>query len=426
MEKNAVLRKYFQGFLFLLAGFFLASFAAQAETPTTGTFQAVNLNKKFQSGLASQKADNFLVIMDSSGSMSADYEGAAIAGTTGLSKFEVEKEILSRINQTIPDLSLIGGLRSFGFSSCLSWERTALSYDMGKYNKTDFSGGLNSQTCSNGGTSLGLALDEAVDDLQFTQGEIAVIVASDGHTSADLTLPYARNLKDQYGDRLCIYPIWMSGRENGKLLMDRLADIGECGFAVKAADIASAHDMARYVQRIFLGENIDSDGDGVPDARDECPDTPAGVKVDDVGCPLDSDGDGVPDYLDKCPGTPRGTPVNKYGCWVGGRVLFDFDKADIKPKAFSILNELAAALKKIPEARIEISGHTDSVGSPVYNMGLSERRANAVRGYLVQQGVAPDQLIAKGYGLDHPIYPNNTQENRAKNRRVQLKVIPYK
>ena len=103
---------------------------------------------------------------------------------------------------------------------------------------------------------------------------------------------------------------------------------------------------------------LDSDGDGVPDYLDKCPNTPTGVKVDASGCPLDSDGDGVPDYLDKCPNTPKGTKVDANGCPVmkeefkhfklSGDANFNSGKADLLPAAFPILDKLADAMKSNP------------------------------------------------------------------------------
>lgn len=420
MKKHNGLRIIYQGFLFSLISIFLGNLTAQAG----GAFNPVNLNETIKSGQHSQKVDNFLVILDASGSMTKTYRGTGLTG----SKFEVSKEILNRLNQTIPDLSLNSGLRSFGFTSCLSWNWTVLNYGMSKYNKTDFNTGLNSQACASGGSFMGAALDEAVSDLESSQGEIAVLIASDGYPDREGALPYAQNLKNQYGSRLCIYTIWVGNLESGKQLMQQLADAGECGFAVAAQDIASPDAMGKFVDRIFLHQNLDKDGDGVVDKLDQCPNTPRGVKVDAVGCPLDSDGDGVADYLDKCPRTPRGITVNEVGCWVGGKVLFDFDKDIIKPETYPLLDELAGHLKKSDASgvQIEIDGHTDSVGAPAYNMDLSKRRANAIRDYLIKQGVEPNKLIGKGFGSTQPLYPNDSEANRAKNRRVQLKTIPYK
>jgi len=178
---------------------------------------------------------------------------------------------------------------------------------------------------------------------------------------------------------------------------------------------------------------IDSDGDGVPDSLDKCPGTPKGVKVDAAGCPIDSDGDGVPDYLDKCPGTPRGVPVDKTGCpikgievmgneWmVRGKVLFALNKATIRPEAAEVLLKVAGFLKKNPQYAVEIQGNTDNTGAMAWNMQLSQMRADAVKAYLVSNGVAGGMLTTKAFGPNEPIAPNNTAEGRAKNRRVDFK-----
>ena len=171
----------------------------------------------------------------------------------------------------------------------------------------------------------------------------------------------------------------------------------------------------------------DSDKDGVPDSRDKCPATPPGVAVDKDGCPLDSDKDGVPDYLDKCPGTPAGVAVDKDGCPVPPEkvsmtlnVEFDTGKADIKSKYHDEIGKVAAFLKKYPKATGTIEGHTDNVGNAAMNQKLSQRRAESVKNYLVQDfGIDPARLSAKGYGMTRPIADNKTAEGRQKNRRIE-------
>ncbi len=178
---------------------------------------------------------------------------------------------------------------------------------------------------------------------------------------------------------------------------------------------------------------IDSDGDGVPDYLDKCPGTPKGAAVDATGCPVDSDGDGVPDYLDKCPGTPKGVPVDATGCpiegievmgdeWmVRGKVLFALNKVTIRPEAAEVLLKVAGFLKKNPQYLVEIQGNTDNTGQMAWNMKLSQMRADAVKAYLVSNGVAGGRLTTKAFGPNEPIAPNNTAEGRAKNRRVDFK-----
>ena len=103
--------------------------------------------------------------------------------------------------------------------------------------------------------------------------------------------------------------------------------------------------------------------------------------------------------------------------------LFAFDKFDINPKAQSILNDVAGWLKKNPQMKCELSGHTDGKGSVAYNQKLSEQRAQAVYDYLVKAGVSSDNLTWKGYGKSEPIATNDTAEGRQLNRRVELRLI---
>lgn len=172
----------------------------------------------------------------------------------------------------------------------------------------------------------------------------------------------------------------------------------------------------------------DSDGDGVPDSRDECPNTPAGVKVDARGCPLDSDGDGVPDYLDQCPGTPKGFKVDSVGCIIEQTVIlrtvnFEFNKDTLTSEAQDSLSQVAAGLAAQPKLSVQIDGHTDSVGSDAYNLSLSKKRANAVRAYLVAKGVDGSRVAAQGYGESKPIASNADEAGRALNRRVEFQVL---
>ena len=189
-----------------------------------------------------------------------------------------------------------------------------------------------------------------------------------------------------------------------------------------------------YGQVDTVGCPIDTDGDGVPDYKDECPGTPEAAwgHVDARGCELDTDGDGVPDYLDECPTVP-GLKENK-GCPEVKRevrnllkkamqgIEFETGKATIKQKSFPLLNQIAKVFIENTNYNIEVQGHTDSTGKYEINKELSEKRANAVRDYLIEQGVDFQRLTAVGYGPDVPIADNKTKAGRAKNRRVEFKI----
>jgi outer membrane protein OmpA-like peptidoglycan-associated protein len=141
----------------------------------------------------------------------------------------------------------------------------------------------------------------------------------------------------------------------------------------------------------------------------------------EVVIPLDTDGDGVPDSEDLCPDTPIGATVNKKGCWaLKGVLLFDFDSSTIKPEAHTVLDEVAIILEANPEIKGEIRGHADSTGAEEYNLQLSEKRAKAVEKYLEDKGLDPARFTSKGYGASQPIASNETEEGRQENRRVEL------
>ena len=401
--------------------------------------------QQFPAGHYALKVDNFIVVLDASSSMGEWYNDQT--------KFNIARNIVDRMNQTIPDLKMNGALRTFGHSPQLSREKTVLFYGLTDYSQAGFQAGLDKVKRAGGTTPMVSAINAATCDLASAQGKIAVIVVSDGKDLDDSPVKAAQAMKGKSDDSLCIYTILVGDNAAGKALMEKVAQAGECGFSVNADDIASADSMADFVEKVFLTHQLDSDGDGVSDYMDKCPGTPAGVKVDAQGCPLDTDGDGVYDYLDKCPRTPKGlkvdkvgcpldtdgdgvydhrdkcpeTPagakVNAQGCWVLEEVLFDTDKSVIKTLAFSILDEVVKVLKKNPGLRVELGGHTDSVGTAVYNMKLSQKRANAVKAYLVNMGIDAQRLSTAGYGLTKPVASNDTVEGRSLNRRVEIKPI---
>ena len=143
--------------------------------------------------------------------------------------------------------------------------------------------------------------------------------------------------------------------------------------------------------------------------------------------PADSDGDGVLDPADQCPGTPRGVVVDAVGCPRTGSVTlhgvnFENDSATLMATSGPVLDEVAADLKAHPRLKVELQGHTDSVGAATYNMNLSQRRAESVREYLISKGVNAANLTAKGYGETTPVATNDTPGGRAGNRRVVMSV----
>jgi OOP family OmpA-OmpF porin len=138
--------------------------------------------------------------------------------------------------------------------------------------------------------------------------------------------------------------------------------------------------------------------------------------------PADADGDGVTDDVDKCPGTPAGTKVDKVGCPLEQtlKLLFDFDSAELRPESITELERVVKFMNDVPFAAVLVQGHTDSVGGDAYNLALSDRRAKAVFDYLSSRGVDPARVKSEGKGEAEPIADNKTGEGRQENRRVML------
>ena len=171
----------------------------------------------------------------------------------------------------------------------------------------------------------------------------------------------------------------------------------------------------------------DSDGDGVTDPNDRCPNTPPGVAVDANGCPLDDDGDGVPNYLDDCPNTIAGAAVDARGCHIEDEesisavvvIEFDFDSYELRASEFGDVRRIAEFMRQHSEAEAMIEGHTDSIGTDRYNLRLSQERAQAVVDRLVKvEGIAASRITATAYGESQPLTSNDTAEGRQRNRRV--------
>ena len=155
----------------------------------------------------------------------------------------------------------------------------------------------------------------------------------------------------------------------------------------------------------------DSDGDGVPDAYDKCPNTPAGTQVDGAGCPLPVAKPDVKVFVTKEDQQVVNEAVKN--------LEFDFGKATIRDHSYESLNKLAQLMVN-KKFHLKLAGYTDNVGSVAANLKLSKARAEAVKTYLSTQGVDPSMIQAEGYGKANPIASNKTDAGRQINRRVEF------
>lgn len=330
----------------------------------------------FDSNDYNSSVDNFLIILDASSSMDETYAGNK--------KFTLATELINRLGQTLPELGQNAGLRSFGHSPKVSDEPTVLFYGMEKYSQKGLNEKLNLIVSAGGTSPMHTALTEAGNDLKNFSGKTAVIIISDGQEKEDLaspiTLKAAQALKDQMGEGLCFYPVFVGDDEKGMVLMEEIAKISKCGYVTNADKLMTGSGMGQFVEDVFL-------------TKKTVVQEPAPAAV----------------TLEVAPKV-----------WIVNEAYFDFDKIVIKPAGFVYLDKVVSILKSRPELFVKIQGHTDSIGTKAYNATLSLERAEAVKNYLVDQGIDGNNLSCEGFGFSKPVESNKTAEGRALNRRVEL------
>lgn len=362
-------------------------------------------------GYIEELVDNFLVILDASGSKYLPYKQQV--------KLKVAKDIARRFNQRVPKRPLTGGLRRYGFEAGAFSTKTRLIYGMTDYSRQDFADAIEIVRWAGGKTPMALAIDKGSDDMINTQGYAALVLISDGKVlkkDADPVLA-ARRMKERYGDRLCIYTVVVGDDEpldeayyhNKKELMTNVANEGKCGYSISSDDLVSDRIMDDFVDDVFTRKRKLK-----PEEADRGLDGP---------CP-DEDNDGVCDADDECPGTPIGAKVDDKGCWVIENVQFDLNKWNIKPEYYRVIDDVARVMKLNPDLKIEVNGHTCTIWTEDYNMKLSHWRAMAVTSYLIKKrGVPSHRISVKGFGYHRPTASNTTEKGRSLNRRAEFRPI---
>ena len=294
---------------------------AARQVPPAGSLTTVRAELAAQAG----KVDSFVVVLDTASSLEDRYQNRRHG--------QRAREIVSRLNRTIPALDYRASLAAFSAGSCLSCDDADVLYGPAPYNRADFEAALRRyDTGWKPGVPAGPGIDRHASDLilRDSPGRVALIVVGDSEN-----MMHGRGFQDrpevegEAGVEAVHLPhTWWTGSADGRVVTEYLVKVGGCGFTVNADDIETPDAMARYVREIFL----DPDGDG-PAA------SPATAAAD-------SDGDGVPDGLDQCPNTPRAATVNADGCWAPPGVYFDTDQTVIKdPRA---LDQAAAVFKANP------------------------------------------------------------------------------
>ena len=326
------------------------------------------------------KKDNALFILDASLTMDKD----------GQKNFLAAKNFISAVGQSLPsDYSGKVGLRTFGHSELQSKKETELVVGVAKYSRDDLQKGLDSVKHPGGKSPLGAAIEAAVADFENAGGTSAMVIVSDGMRGyMDNAVSEVLKAKAKFGDKLCIHTVWVGDDAVGKKYLASLAAYAGCGSADTAATLTDTAALAAFVEKVFLTCNPPPPPTVVPAPQA----VPAPV--------------------------PAPAPVAKE--IITMNLLFDFDKAEIKNEMLPMLEKAKKILNEDPAANFTLSGHTCSIGTDAYNQKLSERRAAAVKNWLVSNGIAAGRLDAAGYGEAKPKYDNKTDEGRKLNRRVEV------
>jgi OOP family OmpA-OmpF porin len=372
----------FRFFLLAIIMVVLTSCASVNKTKMVPDSIVADLTPAFESGDFISRVDGVVVLMDASSSMSETYKDYV--------KFDIAKAFVRRMNETMPPIPAVSGLRTFGHSIKLTREKTKLFYGMAPYDRQGLNEGIDAVTSSGGTTPMAEATKKAGDDLKNIKGEKALIIISDAKDLDDKPVIEALNLVTTMDDRFCIYTVVVGDDENGKIIMDRIADVSSCGFMTMAQNFDNAPIMADYVSDVFLSrvERV--------------------VITEETGLGYSKPEPFMPNL---------------------GLVHFEFDSAKLTKEGETILDEHIEILGQNPGVKISVGGHTSAMGTEDYNYDLSEKRAASVKDYLITKGNIPSQkLTTIGYGETKPlvIEPNperiNSKEAKA-NMRVVFEVI---
>jgi len=317
------------------------------------------------------KIDNFIILLDQSGSMFIRDQG------TDQAKAETAKKLMAALNERVPELGYKGSLAVFSPGKTLIGPT--------EYNRQIFKqtieGLPESGRIFGNQTPLGEAILELEGALSKTAGKTAVLIISDGEKNVGVdALQAAKTIREKYPN-VCFHALSFSEDEKGRGTLRDITQLGDCAYfeaSELSADPAAVDKMANDI--FYTAE--------VHEVIEEV------VAVEAAAV--------VPENIEF------------------GAVTFDFDQDELSPMAKMNLDQNLQRLYSQPNMRIVIKGHTDSTGAEDYNQKLSERRAQAVYDYLASRGVSGERMKTLGYGESQPVADNSTTQGRSLNRRAEI------
>jgi OOP family OmpA-OmpF porin len=315
-------------------------------------------------------ADNFIVMYDSSNSMADPY------GQSDMMEIEAELQILKEKVSTLPELDWQSGIYTFTPGWSMNYFKPYLS--MRTYNKTEFMSAINSlPSTPAGATQLQGGLVGLGKVLDKLSGKTVVFLFTDGQYTSQPGFPSPGTIaQDLAGKHDVCFQVISTERDkaNYKAVM-AIASVNECSAVVPFSQLVGHPEWLTDI--LFNVEKVST-------------------KV-----------------------AAKKSMKKEVMGYTMGKVLFDFDKSNIKQESTVALIKLSIFLKEHPQARTVLAGHTDNIGGEKYNIKLSQRRAESARTYLVEKmGISKDRITLSWFGKSEPVASNDSEEGRAENRRV--------
>lgn len=315
-----------------------------------------------------KKVDNFIFFVDQSGSMAQKH------ADTGQTKIDMAVDTMQAINKAVPSLDYTSGLFLFAPFEAKSqpgpYNQAAMGSAIASISKTfDIFGRQ---------TPMGNGLIDIDPVLSGMSGKTALIIFTDGYSNIGADpVAQAKALYAKYGSNLCIHVVSFADKAKGQMIIDEIRALSTCTVVADYASLMKAGAIDAYAKDVFYEE--------VADAQ-----------------PM-----------------PKPVPMAPAPAVITANLNFGFDKDQVTDEMIPILEEVVAQMQE-SNAMYEVAGHTDSTGPENYNQGLSVRRANSIKNWLVANGIPADRLTSKGYGELSPKYDNGTKEGRRLNRRVEF------
>ena len=347
-------------------------------------FGVENLNGRTQSGLYLQKIKNLIVVVDDSMSMSQCLEGHP--------KRDYATHLVQRLGQTIPDIELDKGIRIYGPFVNEKRENVSLTHGMA-YNPTETlrSEILTKTVHDTVFNPLANALEGAYHELKLLEGDSAIILISDFKDPMKEMAISAQLIRDYYKGDVCLYPIVIGNDGPGRNSAEDVVEVAGCGITALDTSIETGSGLADFMEKVLFEK--------------QSPLPPEGSVMTEQGLSYEQ-------------------LLREGKLTIQLKTEFDFDKAYIRQEYRDHLQEIANFMGKHPKIVTTIEGHTCSIGTEKYNLGLSNKRATSVKKHLENLGIDPLRLNIASYGETMPIADNTSPAGRKMNRRAVAVITP--